>query len=188
MSKIKKSEVSKIIKHESSTKYTVEITNKFKSDFVSCVARGCNSKDLIDVVKILAKYGKLPPEYKAHPLKGYKTNTKLSAQEVYEEYQNLWNVERSFRIVKGTLEIRPIFHFTTRRIEAHVCICFVALKVYKELERLLKASHSAYSIDDVLRIAETIVTLEIARPENNDTCTKTLCITDEERAISYLIT
>ncbi len=116
-------------------------------------------------------------------LKGYKTNTKLSAQEVYEEYQNLWNVERSFRIVKGTLEIRPIFHFTTRRIEAHVCICFVALKVYKELERLLRASHSAYSIDDVLRIAETIVTLEIARPENNDTFTKTLCITDEENLI-----
>ena len=27
-----------------------------------------------------------------------------------------------------------MFHFTRRRIEAHVCICFVALKVYKELE------------------------------------------------------
>ena len=34
-----------------------------------------------------------------------------------------------------------MFHFTRRRIEAHVCICFVALKVYKELERLLKVSH-----------------------------------------------
>lgn len=83
MSKIKKSEVSKIIKHESSTKYTVEITNKFKSDFVSCVARGCNSKDLIDVVKILAKYGKLPPEYKAHPLKGYKTNKSEKVMECH---------------------------------------------------------------------------------------------------------
>ena len=38
------------------------------------------------------------------------------------------------------IEIRPMFHFTRRRIEAHICICFVALKVYKELERMLKVS------------------------------------------------
>ena len=75
-----------------------------------------------------------------------------------------------------------MFHFTPRRIEAHVCICFVALKVYKELERLLKRSGCPYSVDEVLKIAETVVTIEIARPENNDTVTKTLCLTEEERA------
>ncbi|MBR5013776.1 MAG: hypothetical protein IKY16_04140 [Bacteroidales bacterium] len=45
-------------------------------------------------------------------LKGYKTNTELSQEEVYEAYQNLWNMERSFRITKGTLDVRPMFHFT----------------------------------------------------------------------------
>ena len=34
-----------------------------------------------------------------------------------------------------------MFHFTPRRIEAHICICFIAYKVYKELERLLKLNH-----------------------------------------------
>ena len=120
-------------------------------------------------------------------LKGYRTNTDLSPEEVYEAYQNLWNVERSFRITKGTLDVRPMFHFTPRRTEAHVCICFVALKVYKELERLLKLSGCPYSVDETLRIAETIVTIEIARPKNNDIVKRTLCITEEERAISYLI-
>lgn len=120
-------------------------------------------------------------------LKGYRTNTSLSAEEVYEAYQNLWNVERSFRITKGTLEVRPMFHFTSRRIEAHVCICFVALKVYKELERLLKASGCIHSVDEVLRIAKTIVTVEIARPDNNDSIIRTLCLTKEEKEISYLI-
>ena len=114
-------------------------------------------------------------------LKGYKTNTDLSPEEVYEAYQNLWNVERSFRITKGTLDVRPMFHFTSRRIEAHVCICFVALKVYKELERLLKLSGCPYSVDETLRIAETIVTIEIARPKNNDIITKTLCISVSQR-------
>ena len=94
---------------------------------------------------------------------------------------------RSFRITKRTFDVRPMFHFTPRRIEAHVCICFVALKVYKELERLLKRSGCPYSVDEVLKIAETVVTIEIARPENNNTVTKTLCLTEKERAIAYLI-
>lgn len=102
-------------------------------------------------------------------LKGYKTNTDLSPGEVYEAYQNLWNVERSFRITKGTQDVRPMFHFTHRRIEAHAYICFVALKVSKELERLLKLSGCPYSVDETLTIAETIVTIEIARPKNNGT-------------------
>ena len=80
-----------------------------------------------------------------------------------------------------------MFHFTERRIEAHVCICFVALKVYKELERLLKASGCPYSVDEVLRIAEVIVTVEVDLPENSKTLTKTIYTTKEERDISYLI-
>lgn len=71
-------------------------------------------------------------------LKGYKTNTGLSPEKVYEAYQNLWNVQQSFRITKGTLDVRPMFHFTPRRIKAHVYICFVALKVYKELKKAIK--------------------------------------------------
>lgn len=120
-------------------------------------------------------------------LKGYRTNTDLPADMVYENYQQLWNVERAFRITKGTLEVRPMFHFTERRIEAHVCICFVALKVYKELERLLKVSGCPYSVDNVLRIAEVIVTLEINLPENRQTMTRTLYTSKEERDIAYLI-
>lgn len=120
-------------------------------------------------------------------LKGYRTNTDLSAEQVYGNYQQLWNIERAFRITKGTLDVRPMFHFSERRIEAHVCICFVALKVYKELERLLKASGCRHSVDDVLRIAEVIVTLEIDLPENGKTLTRTLYTSQEERDIAYLI-
>ena len=50
---------------------------------------------------------------------------------------------------------------------------------------MLKRSGCPYSVDEVLKIAETVVTIEIARPENNDTVTKTLCLTEEERAIAY---
>lgn len=71
-------------------------------------------------------------------LKGYITNTDLPAVDVITQYHGLWVVERAFRIGKGTLEMRPMFHFTEKRIQAHICICFVAYKVYKELERVIR--------------------------------------------------
>ena len=89
-------------------------------------------------------------------------------------YHNLWNVERAFRIAKSKIEIRPIFHFTRRRIEAHICICFVALKVYKELERLLKLSDIKMSVDKVLNMAKTVTTISVYMPRNKTHLIKTM--------------
>ena len=41
-------------------------------------------------------------------LKGYITNTSLSGKEVIENYGNLWQIEKAFRISKTDLQIRPI--------------------------------------------------------------------------------
>ena len=63
-------------------------------------------------------------------LKGYITNTDIDAERVIAEYHGLWE-ERAFRISKGTLEMYPMFHFTERRIEAHVCTCFIVCKILR---------------------------------------------------------
>ena len=76
---------------------------------------------------------KIDEDSKWDGLKGYVTNTDLAAGDAVDEYKGLWVVERAFRVGKGTLDMRPMFHFTERRIEAHVCICFVA---YKGLQRV----------------------------------------------------
>ena len=91
-------------------------------------------------VKVTINYDRIADDSKWDGLKGYLTNTDIPIQDVYTAYHNLWHVERAFRIAKSKIEIRPMFHFTRKRIEAHICICFVALKVYKELERMLKVS------------------------------------------------
>jgi transposase len=105
---------------------------------------------------------------------------------VYEEYSGLWQVERAFRITKGTLELRPMFHFTKKRIEAHVCICFVAYKVYKELERVLKINNINISVDKVLDIAKTITTLKIKLSISNEKMTKTMLLTSKHKSIAIL--
>jgi len=149
--------------------------------------RGYNKfLEISDHVKVVINQEKIHEDEKWDGLKGYITNTSLSAKDVYEQYNGLWVVEKAFRITKGTLEIRPMFHFTPRRIEAHVCICFVAYKVYKELERVLKTNNINLSVDKVLNIAKTITTIKVKLPISEKTLTKTMLITARHKSIAML--
>ena len=105
----------------------------------------------------------------------------IPIQDVYAAYHNLWHVERAFRIAKSKIEIRPMFHFTRKRIEAHICICFVALKVYKELERMLKVSEIKMSVDKVLALAKTITTIQIKLPLNKEVYTQTMLMARHQK-------
>ena len=137
-------------------------------------------------VEVSISEDKIAEDEKWDGLKGYITNTDLKADKVVAQYHGLWVVERAFRISKGTLEMRPMFHFTERRIEAHVCICFVAYKVYKELERIIKTAGINMSVGDVIKAAKTITTIRVRMPENNDILTKTLFLTEKHKAIEPL--
>jgi transposase len=141
---------------------------------------------LTENINIEIDYSKISDDEKWDGLKGYITNTKLSGSDVYQQYSELWQVERAFRITKGILDLRPMFHFTKKRIEAHVCICFVAYKVYKELERNLKNNNIKMSVDKILSIAKTITTIKVKLQESNETISKTMLITEKHKSISKL--
>ena len=132
-------------------------------------------------VKVAINYDRVADDSKWDGLKGYLTNTDIPIQDVYTAYHNLWHVERAFRIAKSKIEIRPMFHFTRKRIEAHICICFVALKVYKELERMLKVSEIKMSVDKVLALAKTITTIQIKLPLNKEVYTQTMLMARHQK-------
>ena len=137
--------------------------------------RGYNKfLDMKNEVEVAINYGKIAEDAAWDGLKGYLTNTDLPTDKIYEAYHNLWTVELAFRIAKSKIEVRPMFHFTKKRIEAHICICFVALKVYKELDRILKLNNIDMSIDKVLRMARTVTTLQIKLPLNNEVISKVM--------------
>ena len=149
--------------------------------------RGYNKfLEMSDDVKVVINQEKIKEDERWDGFKGYMTNTKMSEKAIYEEYSELWQVEKAFRITKGTLEMRPIFHFTEKRIKAHICICFAAYKVYKELERILKMSGINLSVDKVLDIAKTITTIKVRMPVSGNTLTKTMLMTERHKAIAKL--
>jgi transposase len=149
--------------------------------------RGYNKfLELSNDVQVTINQNKINEDEKWDGLKGYLTNTDLLANEVYLQYNGLWVIERAYRVTKGTLEMRPMFHFTVKRIEAHLCICFVAYKVYKELERILKLNGINLSVDKVLNIAKTVTTLKIKLPVSGQILTKTMLLTQKHKSIAKL--
>ncbi|MDK2084342.1 hypothetical protein PT502_11110 [Aliarcobacter butzleri] len=113
-------------------------------------------------------------------LKGYITNTNLSNDAVISNYSNLWQIEKAFRMSKSDLEIRPIYHFTRRRIEAHISISFVAYSIYKELERLLYLYNAPFSVKKAREIIHNIYQIEVTLPDSG-VKQKVLLQMDEEQ-------
>jgi hypothetical protein len=70
-------------------------------------------------------------------LKGYVTNlpaSRMDGAAVIAAYHDLWRVEQSFRMTKGDLRARPVFHHQREAIEAHLTVVFAALAVARHLQ------------------------------------------------------
>ncbi len=69
-------------------------------------------------------------------LHGVVTNLRgIGVQDLFDRYRQLWQVEESFRITKHDLRVRPVFHWTDRRIRAHLAIAFMAYACVRHLAR-----------------------------------------------------
>lgn len=127
-------------------------------------------------ISISIDYQKYDNDRKWDGIKGYITNTDLTREKVVTRYRELWQIERAFRISKTDLQIRPIYHRRRNRIEAHICISFMAYLMYKELDRLLMEKNLKTSVEKAIeqinKIYEIIIpcddgNLSTFRPHNN---------------------
>jgi len=74
------------------------------------------------------------------------TDGDLPAEEVALAYKGLWRVGAAFREPEVPLRVTrdasrvlgPIYHWTERKVRAHVAVCFLALLLEVELERRLR--------------------------------------------------
>jgi len=119
-------------------------------------------------------------------IKGYVTNTTLTAEDVITNYRNLWYIERVFRMNKTDLEVRPIYHRLHNRIEAHICICFTAYTIMLEMERLLKLHQSSITLKRAQEITYNMYQLNYRLP-NSKTEKKQILNMDKEQRELYEI-
>jgi len=117
-------------------KAKIEYSNNItKSDLkLSHYAKYLDIKDECNI-KFKLNEQTINNDAKLDGIKGYLTNdTALKHKEIIKHYQNLWHIEKAFRISKTDLRIRPIYHRVENRIKAHILISFIAYAIYKEFE------------------------------------------------------
>ena len=78
-------------------------------------------------------------------------------EDILNAYHSLWKIEESFRIMKHSLEIRPIYLSTPERVIGHIVLCFLAFVLHRNLELELMKEGLEHSVE---RIRDAINGLE----------------------------
>lgn len=80
----------------------------------------------------------------------------LTPLQVVNAYKELAGVERVFRESKDLLEMRPIYHRTEQRVEAHLFVVALSFLLYQALENKLKKAGVRLSARQALRALESV--------------------------------
>jgi len=80
------------------------------------------------------------------------TDLDLPAEEIVKRYKELAEIERGWRTLKSSLLLRPVYHWTERRIRAHIFICVLAL----QLERWMRNRLQTISVPKALQSLQQI--------------------------------
>jgi transposase len=138
-------------------------------------------------VAVTVDESKIAEDAQFDGLKGYVTNTEAKPKEVISRYGNLWRIEKAFRISKTDLRIRPIFHYKQKRIEAHICISFVAYAVYKEFERLLYEKNAPFSVQKAIDMTKTVYELSFILPDSMKKHSATLEMSEQQKFLFEIV-
>ena len=82
---------------------------------------------------------------------GVCTNLEDDAPAIVKINSRRWEIEECFRIMKTDFKARPVYLSRDDRIEAHFVTCFIALMVYRFLEKKLGEEFTCPEIVDTLR-------------------------------------
>jgi transposase len=84
-------------------------------------------------------------------------------KDVIRRYKELAEIERGFRTLKSSLKLRPLNHWTERRIRSHVFICILAL----QMERWMRKKLVDISVPKAIGTLRRIKAVMLTSPEKN---------------------
>ncbi|MCS5696466.1 IS1634 family transposase [Desulfofundulus thermocisternus] len=99
-----------------------------------------------------------------------RTNSQLSTEEVALAYKDLWRVERAFREMKSSLDLRPVYHWKDSRVRGHIMVCFLALVLESALQRKLAEKEVELEYVYLLRDLQQLKAVELSIGEDKYLC------------------
>jgi hypothetical protein len=82
-------------------------------------------------------------------------------------YIHLTQAEECFRISKSDLHLRPVYHQTAARVEAHILVCFLTLALWRTLEMWMKSKGLGDCARQLIKEVSTVRSMDVvlaARP------------------------
>ena len=79
------------------------------------------------------------------------TNLEDCVEDIIRVNKRRWEIEESFRIMKTDFKSRPVYHSKDEMIKAHFITCFLALIIYRYVEKKLDEKYTAPEIIETLR-------------------------------------
>lgn len=83
----------------------------------------------------------------------------MPAEKVRERYAQLWRIENGFRVMKHDMQTRPVYHWTERRVRAHVALRYCGFVLLRHLLfelRSKRAKKVSYSERKVMKELEKV--------------------------------
>jgi transposase len=120
----------------------------------------------------------------------YLLRSNLSAGDpsvLWARYIQLTEIEAAFRIIKSELEIRPIYHRTEARVEAHIMVAFLAYCLMVTLNKRLEAVAPGLTGKAVLEKLSTIQMLDVVIPTTDGRSLEMRRYTQPERDQKLLL-
>ena len=88
------------------------------------------------------------------------TNLEDTVEDIIKVNHRRWEIEESFRIMKSEFDARPVYLSREDRIKAHFVTCFLALVIYRLLEKKIDEK---YTTNEII---ETIKNMNLLKEEN----------------------
>ena len=103
-------------------------------------------------------------------LHGVLTSLPDPAPAIRAHYAELWRIEEGFRVLKSTVKTRPVFHWTERRVRAHVAICYTAFALLRMLRHRFLLHHPSHPAPGEDRILDELARVQssLLRDHHND--------------------
>ena len=84
--------------------------------------------------------------------------------QLWRWYMQLTQAEDAFRISKSDLNLRPVFHRKTERVEAHLLVCFLSLALWRTLEQWMRGKHLGNCARQLVKEVATVRSMDVVLP------------------------
>ena len=101
----------------------------------------------------------------AHGAYLLRTNcTEKDPAQLWRWYMQLSQAEDAFRIGKSDLNLRPVFHQKTQRVEAHILVCFLSLALWRTLEMWMRGKGLGNCSRQLVKEVATLRSMDVVLP------------------------